>query len=158
MLQPRKFRYKTRHKRRLTGFYRHRPLSFGNWGLRILQPLFLTAKQIFRLKLFLKKAVKKSEFTRRFAWVNIFPHLPLSKKVKGTRMGKGVGKLSTWHVRLNAGIVLLEFKNLRLGRMRYFFKQVTHKLPIETAEVCPSFKTLSISTLSHSNYRLYPYW
>jgi ribosomal protein L16/L10AE len=59
----------------------------------ILKPVHLSAAQIFRFKLFLKKAVKKSDKTRRFAWLLAFPHLPLTKKPNGIRMGKGKGKL-----------------------------------------------------------------
>jgi ribosomal protein L16/L10AE len=49
---------------------------------------------MFRLKLFLKKAARKTDKTLRRVWVNTFPHIPLTKKVIGSRMGKGKGKLS----------------------------------------------------------------
>ena len=79
----------------------------------ILKPVHLSAAQIFRFKLFLKKAVKKSDKTRRFSWLLAFPHLPLTKKPNGIRMGKGKGKLECWFTNVSGGSVLIEFKNLR---------------------------------------------
>ena len=105
----------------------------------------LSSKQIFRLKIFIKKAVRRSDYTKRLVWFNIFPHLPLSRKTKGMRMGKGAGKLSTWFIKLNAGKTVLEFKNLRLGRAFYFLKQVSHKLPTESITIFKKPKLLRIT-------------
>jgi len=41
-------------------------LQFGSAGLLILKPIQLTAEQLSRFKLFLKKASKKSDRTNRF--------------------------------------------------------------------------------------------
>jgi len=68
-------------------------LNFGGSGLLILKPVQLTAIQIFRFKLLLKRASRKSERTRRFVWFSAFPHLPITRKPNGIRMGKGKGKL-----------------------------------------------------------------
>ena len=55
--------------------------------------------------------------------------MPLTKKVKGMRMGKGVGKLNSWQCLIRGGACLLEFKNLRLGRSVHFFKKLKVKIP-----------------------------
>lgn len=47
-------------------------------------------------------------------------------------MGKGVGKLSTWHSLVPGGTFLLEFKNLRKGRAAYYARQVSSRLSIST--------------------------
>jgi ribosomal protein L16/L10AE len=47
-------------------------------------------------------------------------------------MGKGKGKLAGWSSELPAGILILEFKNLRSGRAIYFCKQIMHKLPAKS--------------------------
>jgi len=133
LLRPRKFIYKNIQKRR--GLRRSRPsqLVYGDVGLRLVQPLRLNSKQIFRYKLFLKKAVRKSDKTGRKAWFNVFPYLPLSKKVAGSRMGKGKGKLAGWSADLPAGLFMLEMKNLRPGRALYYCNQVAHKLPVKSS-------------------------
>jgi ribosomal protein L16/L10AE len=46
------------------------------------------------MKVTLKKAIRKPDHTRRYVWFNTFPHMPLTKKPKGMRMGKGIGKLN----------------------------------------------------------------
>lgn len=136
LLQPRNFYYKRKQKNRsLLSFnnsYLKKKLNFGGAGLMILKPVHLSAAQIFRFKLFLKRAVKKSDKTRRFAWFLAFPHLPLTKKPNGIRMGKGKGKLECWFTNVSGGSVLLEFKNLRKGRSDFFMKQMTHKLGVPT--------------------------
>jgi hypothetical protein len=70
LLQPRTFLYKRKHKNRsllpFNNSYRINKLTYGGAGLMILKPAHLTANQLFRFKLFLKKASKKSDHTRRF--------------------------------------------------------------------------------------------
>ncbi len=130
MLQPRKFRYKTRQKKRRGLFAKNSSLVYGDQGVVLAKPYRISAKKIFRLKLFLKRSSKKSARTKRLFWLSAFPHLPLSRKPKGMRMGKGAGKLSTWYTQVRGGVTLIEFRNLRYGRARYFAKQVSHKLPV----------------------------
>lgn len=133
LLQPRHFKYKVRQKSRRFLIARQKTsLTFGNSGLLILRPIFITGPQIFRLKLFLKRATKRSEKTYRSIWFYAFPHLPISRKPDGLRMGKGKGKLHCWFTSVTGGVVLFEFRNLRRGRSLYFFKQMTFKLGIAT--------------------------
>jgi hypothetical protein len=70
LLQPRTFSYKKKQKSRtLMSFnnsYLKKNLNFGGAGLMILKPVHLTSSQLFRFKLFLKRSMKKSDYTRRF--------------------------------------------------------------------------------------------
>ena len=96
LLQPRKFNFKTKQKRRsFSKLIPTRGLSYGDFGICVLRPTRMSSRQIFRMTVFLKRAVKKPDITKRSVWFNTFPHLPLTKKSKGMRMGKGSGKLST---------------------------------------------------------------
>ena len=95
VLTPRKFKFKSRHKVRRFPLTPKAPkLSFGQTGLCLLHPTRINSRSLFRLKLFLKKSSRKSDNTGRKLWFNAFPHLPLTKKSVGSRMGKGKGKLS----------------------------------------------------------------
>mgnify|MGYP003695152353 CR=1 FL=1 len=132
LLRPRKFIYKNIFKRRSYPTPKNSTLQHGQYGLKLLQPVRLNNKQIFRIKLFLKKSSRKVDKTSRQVWFHLFPHLPLSKKVAGSRMGKGSGKLASWFMELPAGLILFEFKNLRPGRAFYFANQVQHRLPAKT--------------------------
>lgn len=132
LLQPRKFKYKTRQKGRTTLTWTYADLNYGECGLKTLNPLRMSSRQIFRMKIVLKKAVRKSDLTKRRAWFNTFPHLPLTKKSKGMRMGKGSGKLNAWQSFLRGGSFLFEFRNLRPGRAVYYFRRLAVKLPTKT--------------------------
>jgi len=132
VMRPRKFDYKNIFKRRRFRPALAVPLQYGQWGLRILQPLQLNNRHIFRYKIFLKKSARKVDKTRRRVWFNAFPFLPLTRKVEGSRMGKGKGKLAGWIADLPSGVNLVEFKNLRSGRAEYYCKQVQHKLPVKS--------------------------
>lgn len=122
-------------KRRKVIKFKNDKLNYGQFGLRILQPLWVNSKQIFRYKLLLKKAAKRSDKTSRKVWFNLFPHLPLTRKVEGSRMGKGKGKLAGWVAQLSPGATMFEFKNLRSGRALYYYEQIAHRLPVKSALV-----------------------
>lgn len=136
LLQPRNFYFKRKHKQRsllnFNNFFLKNSLNFGGAGLMLLKPAHLTANQLFRFKLFLKRAAKKSDHTRRYVWFLAFPHLPLTRKPNGVRMGKGKGKLECWFTNISGGSILIEFRNLRKGRAVFFMKQLTHKLGVPT--------------------------
>ena len=158
MLQPRKFKYKSRQKRRSALTPSTHRLSYGNFGLILLKPFRISAKRIFRLKLFLKRSSRKSDWTKRSFWVAIFPHLPLSRKPKGMRMGKGAGKLATWYTQIRGGKSLVEFKNLRPGRAAYFSKQVAHKLPVPSVFHQQSTRSIKVVGSRRTNPDLHMYW
>lgn len=137
LLQPRNFKFKRKQKKRVFRDFQlnFNKLNYGNMGLLIFKPLFLTANQLFRFKLFLKRSSKRGDYTRRQFWFFAFPHLPLTRKANGVRMGKGKGKLECWFTSIRAGSIILQFKNLRFGRANFFFKQLTHKLGIPTKSI-----------------------
>ena len=157
MLQPRKFKRKSWQKRRNFKLWTPKTLTYGTSGLRIQQSLRMSAKQIYRMKLFLKRAARKSDTTQRYMWFIAFPHIPLTKKGKGSRMGKGAGKLSSWCVQLSPGIVLVEFKHLRYGRILYFLNQIAFKSPIKVQPLITTTGSFSINCVSRANVTLLPF-
>lgn len=141
LLQPRTFVYKRRQKQRKCLFFNNNlspTLKFGSAGLMILRPVHLTANQLYRFKLYLKRASRKTESTKRFVWFNVFPHLPLTRKPNGIRMGKGKGKLECWFTNVSGGSTIVEFRNLRKGRSSFFMKQLTNKLGVPTKSLFSS--------------------
>ena len=64
-LRPNKFKFKNRHKNRHLIFPKPEKLLYGHFAIKTLQPLWVTGKQIFRYKIYLKKAVKRSDKTSR---------------------------------------------------------------------------------------------
>ena len=158
LLQPRKFKYKSKLKRRTAKSWTSATLTYGDFGLLTLQPLRMSSKQIFRLKVLLKKAVKKPERTKRLIWFNVFPHMPLTKKPKGMRMGKGAGRLNSWAIHMRAGLFIFEFRNLRLGRAIHFFKKVSLKLPMRTSTRFKYNQYLNLEATKSTNVRFNTFW
>ena len=154
LLQPRKYKFKNRQKHRVKKHFKHSKLTYGDVGLQIQQTLTLSSTNIFRLTLLLKRSSRKGERTKRSFWFNAFPHLPLTRKVKNSRMGKGAGKLALWFVILRPGTTLIEFKNLRPGRANYFIKQLGYKLPATTVAKRTWTKSLHYV---HSSFSQGPY-
>jgi large subunit ribosomal protein L16 len=151
-LRPRKFNFKNRHKSRsLFSFPKNSNLNFGQQGLQIMQPMNISGKSLFRIKIFIKKGARRTDKTSRKVWLSAFPHLPLTKKVSGSRMGKGKGKLAGWYGKLPSGINLIEYKNLRNGRGNYFLRQIKFRLPVKSRLVYLYSNQHTHSTTSPSN-------
>ena len=110
-------------------------LCFGMMGLKILTPLFINSKQIFKYVLYLKRSSRKTTKTKRNYWLQAFPNMPLTKKANGLRMGKGKGKRILWYTIVTSGTILIELKNARFGRMLWYLKHFSFflnaKLKIE---------------------------
>jgi len=152
LLRPRKFNFKNRHKSRsLFSFPRNSGLLYGQQGLQLLQPMNISGKNLFRIKIFIKKGARRTDKTSRKVWLSAFPHLPLTKKVSGSRMGKGKGKLAGWYGKLPSGINLIEYRNLRNGRGSYFLRQVKFRLPVQSRLVFLYSNTYLRSPISVSN-------
>jgi len=136
ILQPRTYRWRALQKTRVFRHYKPATntfLTLGDFGVIAARPTRLVAARVARLRLFLKRTVHNPDRTHRAFWFNCFPHLPLTKKATGLRMGKGKGKLDRWFTNIRSGTTLLRFQNLRPGRFRYYARQVTSKLGIATA-------------------------
>ena len=139
LLRPRKSIFKNFHKKRTIKTIKHRSitwdrtnskLSYGQFGLKNNNAhVFIFNKHLFKIKLFLKKTVRRSNITNRYLWISVFPHLPVTKKVIGSRMGKGKGKPSNLAAKIPSNLVFIELRNVRLGRAKYFLRQVSYKLP-----------------------------
>ena len=135
ILRPRKFRRKNRQKarRRLVGL--RSKLSFGEVGVQLLQPMWVNGRQISRLKILIRRGTKRAATTRRRVKVNLFPNLPVTRKVAGSRMGKGKGKLAGWVSQTRSGVTVVEYRSLRVGGATYFGDQLRYRLPVRSALV-----------------------
>lgn len=136
LLRPRKTIFKSAHKKRTNQTIKlhtttnNSKLVYGQFGLKNKNPNFLLFnKYLFKIKIFLKKTIRRSNITNRYLWVRAFPHIPITKKVIGSRMGKGKGKQSNWAAKITSQSIFIELRNVRPGRANHFLSQVSHKLP-----------------------------
>lgn len=129
MLSPKKVKYRKRQKGRMKGkAYRGGELSFGTFGLKAMEPCWLTARQIEAARIALTRHVKRGGKV----WIRVFPDKPLTKKPAETRMGKGKGPVEMWVAPVKPGRILYEMDGVAVEVAKEAFRLAAHKLPVAT--------------------------
>jgi large subunit ribosomal protein L16 len=103
----------------------------GCVGLRAAASGRLTSKQLVSIKKIINKIIKKSG---RLI-MNLFPHLPVSKKPKEIRMGKGKGNVDRWVSKILAGSLLCEVHTISPSLALAALKAAQIRLPLKTRVV-----------------------
>ncbi len=129
MLSPKKVKYRKQMKGRMTGkAYRGSSLSFGEFGLKALEPGWITARQIEAARIAMTRFVKRGGKI----WIRIFPDKPITKKPAETRMGKGKGIPEYWVSVVKPGRVIYEMGGVTPEVAKEAFRLSAYKLPIST--------------------------
>ena len=103
-------------------------LHFGTYGLMAMEGAWITTNQIEAARVAMTRYMKRGGKV----WINIFPHMPLTKKSIGTRMGKGKGAVEAWVAVVKEGKVLFEIAGVDEAVAREALRLASHKLPIKT--------------------------
>ena len=86
MLMPKKVKYRKQQRGRMRGkAWRGGELSFGDFGLKVMEPGWITDRQIEASRVAMTRFVKRGGKI----WIRLFPDKPVTKKPAETRMGKG---------------------------------------------------------------------
>jgi len=129
MLQPKKTKYRKQQKGRIKGLsQRGNRLSFGMFGLKSLEPSWITARQIEASRVAITRCMKR----QGKIWIRIFPDKPITKKPAEVRMGKGKGALEYWASVVKPGCILFEIDGVDIEIAKESFRLATQKLPIKT--------------------------
>ena len=129
MLQPMRTKFRKAHKGRIKGVATSgATLSFGQFGLKAMEPDRLTARQIEAARRALTRHMKRAGRV----WIRIFPHVPVSKKPLEVRMGSGKGTPELWVVRVKPGRILFEIDGVTTTVAREALDLAAAKLPIKT--------------------------
>src|SRR6201999_3561532 len=105
MFQPKRTKYRKAHKGRIHGAAKGGfRLSYGEYGLKALEPERVTARQIEAARRAITRAMKR----QGRLWILIFPDIPVSKKPGEVRMGPGKGTPEFWVARVHAGRIMFE--------------------------------------------------
>ncbi len=132
MLAPRKIKYRKPQKGRMTGLTKGGDyVSFGTYGLKALEPGWITSRQIEAVRITISRRVRKVGKM----WIRIFPHKSITKKPAETRMGKGKGGVEYWVSVVKPGRILFEIDGLSFEQAKETFRACSHKLPIKTKMV-----------------------
>jgi len=127
MLAPKKTKYRKAQKGRNCGLaWRGSDVSFGDYGLQVLEPGRITARQIEAARMAIQRHVKRAGKL----WIRVFPALPVTKKPLEVRMGGGKGSPEEWVCPVRPGKVLYELAGVSEPVAREAFRLAAHKLPL----------------------------
>lgn len=116
-------------------------VSFGEYGIKAVTGAKVTGKQIETIRRILAKKIKK---TGRIV-IRIFPHLPVTTKPIGVRMGGGKGGVEYYVANIAPGTVMFEMDGISSEDAQELFAQVRYKMPVECSLVKRRFSALSES-------------
>ncbi len=132
MLAPRKVKHRKQHKGRMKGLAtRGNAVSFGHYGLKALEPGWISSRQIEAVRVAIARKVRK----HGKMWIRIFPDKPITKKPAETRMGKGKGAPEYWVAVVKPGRIMFEVEVANEEQAKEAFSTAAHKLPIKTKVV-----------------------
>lgn len=129
MLMPKRVKYRKPHLSRPTrkasrGF----DITFGEYGLKALEPGWITARQIEAARIAMTRYIKRGGKV----WIKIFPQQAVTAKPAETRMGSGKGAPDSWVAVVKPGRVLFELAGVPEDEAREAMRLASHKLPMKT--------------------------
>src|SRR5919205_1760337 len=126
MLQPNRTKFRKAHKGLIHGLATSgTSLTFGQYGLKALEPERVTARQIEAARRALTRHMKRSGRV----WIRLFPDVPVSKKPIEVRMGKGKGTPEYWVCRVKPGRIMFEIGGVPVELAREALTLAAAKLP-----------------------------
>lgn len=130
MLMPKRVKYRKPHSApRIKGnATRGATVVFGEYGLKALEPKWITARQIESARITLSRFIKK----KGKLWIRVFPDKAITKHPAETRMGKGKGAPDHWVAVVKPGTILFELEGASLEDTQRAMRLASDKLPIKT--------------------------
>lgn len=129
MLQPKKTKHRKVHKGRVKGnAHRGATIAFGSFGLKALDPIWLSDRQIEAARVALTRSMNREGSV----WIRIFPDKAVSKKPAEVRMGKGKGLPDHWAAVIKPGCILFEVDGVSRQVAQEALTLAAAKLPIKT--------------------------
>lgn len=129
MLSPKRTKYRKAHKGRIHGLAKGGTrLNFGAHGLKAMEPMRITARQIEAARRAITRHMKRVGRV----WVLVFPDVPVSTKPAEVRMGSGKGAPEFWVCRVKPGRIMFEIDGVPAAVAKEAFDLAAAKLPIKT--------------------------
>lgn len=102
-------------------------LSFGDYGLKCLEPAWISAAQIEAARIAVTRYIKREGQV----WIRIFPAKPITKKPAEVRMGKGKGSPEYWVAPVLPGTIAFEVSGVDKDTAQESLRLAAQKLPIK---------------------------
>jgi len=129
MLMPKRDKFRKAQRGRMRGkATRGDRVNFGDFGLKALEPAWITQRQIEAARVTLTRMMKREGQI----WIRIFPDKPVTKKPAETRMGKGKGAPEYWVAVVKPGRIMFEVGGTGKTTAVEALRLASHKLPIRT--------------------------
>ena len=129
MLQPKKTKYRKMFKGKMKGnAQRGATLAFGSYGIKSLEEVWMTARQIEAARIAATRYMKREGQL----WIRIFPDKPITKKPLEVHMGKGKGAVEYWAAVVRPGRLLFELDGVTEEVAREALRLAAQKLPVKT--------------------------
>ena len=129
MLIPSRTKYRRVHRLPYDGKTKgNKELHFGSYGLMAKEGAWIKANQIEAARIAMTRYMKRGGKV----WINIFPHLPITRKPLETRQGKGKGNVEYWVAVVKTGKIMFEIDGVTEDVAREALRLAAHKLPIKT--------------------------
>ena len=129
MLAPKKVKFRKTMKGNMRGkAYRGSDVSFGEYGLKVIEPGWITSRQIEAARVAITRHAKKG----CKLWIRLFPDKPITRKPAETRMGKGKGNPEFWVAVVKPGRVIYEVSGISEQLAKEAFNLASKKLAIHT--------------------------
>ncbi|HYP50915.1 MAG TPA: 50S ribosomal protein L16 [Pyrinomonadaceae bacterium] len=129
MLMPKKVKHRKQMKGRNRGVaQRGAQISFGDFGLKSMEPGWITDRQIEAARIAMTRFIKRAGKV----WIRMFPDKPITKKPAETRMGSGKGAPDHWVAVIKPGRVLYEIQGVPEDVAREAMRLAAQKLPVKT--------------------------
>lgn len=129
MLMPKRVKYRKTQRGRMKGNAgRGTTVTFGSFGLKAIEPAWITSRQIEAARIAMTRYMKRDGKI----WIRIFPDKPVTQKPAETRMGSGKGSPEFWVAVVKPGRIMFEAEGVPLEVATEAFRLAAKKLPIKT--------------------------
>ena len=129
MLMPKKVKFRKQQKGKRRGkAWRGSSLSFGEYGLKVMECGYITDRQIEASRIAMTRFIKRGGKI----WLRLFPDKPITKKPAEVRMGSGKGALDHWVAVVRPGKILFEMEGVDTVTAQEAMRLASNKLPLRT--------------------------
>jgi large subunit ribosomal protein L16 len=129
MLMPKRVKHRKQQRGRMAGqATRGATIAFGAYGLKAMEPQWITNRQIEAARVAITRHIKR----QGKLWIRIFPDKPVTVKPAETRMGKGKGNPEYWVAVVKPGRVLFELEGVPTDVAKRALELAASKLPCKT--------------------------
>ena len=129
MLMPKRTKYRKSHRISYDGKAKGNiELNFGDYGLVAVEGGWISARQIEAARIAMTRYMKRGGKV----FINIFPHMPRTKKPLETRQGKGKGNVDEWVAVVKKGKIMFEITGVTEDIAREALRLASHKLSVKS--------------------------